>query len=44
MISTRSEGAALPDLVRMGWRKSQVFEHEDAARMLAYSRQNGAAV
>lgn len=44
VISTRSEGAALPDLVRMGWRKSQVFEHADAARMLAYSRQNGSAV
>ncbi|WP_262048631.1 phospholipase [Bradyrhizobium sp. Bra78] len=43
VISTRSEGAALPDLVRMGWRKSQIFEHADAARALAYSRQNGAA-
>ncbi|TFV34640.1 phospholipase [Bradyrhizobium frederickii] len=43
-ITTRNEGAALPDLVRMGWRKSQVFEHADAARNLAYSRQNGAAV
>ncbi|WP_456622173.1 phospholipase [Bradyrhizobium sp. P5_C12] len=43
VISTRSEGAALPDLVRMGWRKSQIFEHADAARTLAYSRQNGAA-
>ena len=42
-ITTRNEGAALPDLVRMGWRKSQVFEHADAARNLAYSRQNGAA-
>lgn len=41
-ITTRNEGAALPDLVRMGWRKSQVFEHADAARSLAYSRQNGA--
>lgn len=44
IIATRSEGAALPDLLRMGWRKSQVFEHTDAARSLAYSRQNGAAV
>lgn len=43
-ITTRNEGAALPDLLRMGWRKSQVFEHTDAARNLAYSRQNGAAV
>lgn len=43
-ITTRNEGAALPDLVRMGWRKSQIFEHADAARSLAYSRQNGAAV
>lgn len=43
-ITTRNEGAALPDLLRMGWRKSQVFEHTDAARSLAYSRQNGAAV
>lgn len=42
-ITTRNEGAALPDLVRMGWRKSQIFEHADAARTLAYSRQNGAA-
>ncbi|WP_225149600.1 phospholipase [Bradyrhizobium sp. BRP23] len=42
-ITTRNEGAALPDLVRMGWRKSQIFEHADAARALAYSRQNGAA-
>lgn len=42
-ITTRNEGAALPDLMRMGWRKSQVFEHADAARSLAYSRQNGAA-
>lgn len=41
-ITTRNEGAALPDLMRMGWRKSQVFEHADAARSLAYSRQNGA--
>lgn len=43
-ITTRNEGAALPDLLRMGWRKSQVFEHTDAARNLAYARQNGAAV
>lgn len=43
VIATRSEGAALPDLMRMGWRKSQVFELLDAARSLAYSRQNGAA-
>ncbi len=42
-ISTRSEGAALPDLLRLGWRKSQVFEHADAARALAYSRQGGVA-
>ncbi|MBR1170509.1 phospholipase [Bradyrhizobium liaoningense] len=42
-ITTRNEGAALPDLMRMGWRKSQLFEHADAARTLAYSRQNGAA-
>ncbi|MEY9110426.1 hypothetical protein ABH999_006622 [Bradyrhizobium yuanmingense] len=42
-ITTRNEGAALPDLVRMGWRKSQIFEHADAARTLAYSRQNGVA-
>ena len=41
-ITTRNEGAALPDLMRMGWRKSQIFEHADAARTLAYSRQNGA--
>ncbi|QDP20696.1 phospholipase [Bradyrhizobium cosmicum] len=44
VLTTRSDGAALPDLLRMGWRKSQVFEHTDAARNLAYSRQNGAAV
>lgn len=43
VISTRSDGADLHDLVRMGWRKSQVFEHADAARTLAYARQNGAA-
>lgn len=41
-ITTRNEGVALPDLLRMGWRKSQVFEHTDAARSLAYARQNGA--
>lgn len=44
VLTTRSDGAALPDLMRMGWRKSQIFEHTDAARSLAYSRQNGAAV
>lgn len=42
-ITTRNEGAALSDLMRMGWRKSQIFEHADAARTLAYSRQNGVA-
>jgi hypothetical protein len=41
VLTTRSEGAALPDLLRMGWRKSQVFEHADAARALAAERQNG---
>lgn len=44
VLTTRSDGAALPDLMRMGWRKSQIFEHTDAARSLAYSRQNGATV
>jgi hypothetical protein len=43
VISTRSDGADLHDLVRMGWRKSQVFELLEAARTLAYGRQNGAA-
>ncbi|MCW2086694.1 UNVERIFIED_ORG: hypothetical protein M2193_008869 [Bradyrhizobium japonicum] len=43
VLTTRSDGAALPDLMRMGWRKSQIFEHTEAARSLAYSRQNGAA-
>ncbi|EJN15725.1 hypothetical protein PMI42_00743 [Bradyrhizobium sp. YR681] len=43
-ITTRSEGVALPDLVRMGWRKSQVYAWLEAARTLAYARQNGAAV
>jgi hypothetical protein len=43
VLTTRSDGAAFPDLMRMGWRKSQLFEHADAARNLAYSRQNGAA-
>ncbi|MGX0963193.1 hypothetical protein AB7M63_003642 [Bradyrhizobium japonicum] len=42
-ITTTSEGAALVDLVRKGWRRSQVFEHIDAARTLAYARQDGAA-
>jgi hypothetical protein len=41
-ITTRSEGAALPDLVRMGWRKSQVYAWLEPARTLAYARQNGA--
>ncbi|MBW7966770.1 phospholipase [Bradyrhizobium sp. BR 10261] len=42
-ITTRAEGASIPDLVRMGWRKSQIFEHADAARALAAERQNGVA-
>lgn len=41
-ITTTSEGVALVDLVRKGWRRSQVFEHIDAARTLAYARQDGA--
>ncbi|MDI3559598.1 phospholipase [Bradyrhizobium sp. Arg816] len=40
-ITTTSEGVALVDLVRKGWRRSQVFEHIDAARTLAYTRQDG---
>lgn len=43
IITTRNEGATLPDLIRMGWRKSQLFEHGDAARNIAYARQEGVA-
>jgi len=42
-INARDEGVAFPDLMRLGWRKQQIFEHADAARELAYSRQGGNA-
>lgn len=42
-ITTRDDGAAVNDLMRLGWRKTQIFQHADAARALAYSRQGGNA-
>lgn len=43
VLTTRSESAAFPELMRLGWRKTQLFEHADAARALAAQRQGGLA-
>lgn len=37
--STRSEGVVFSDLLLMGWNAEQIREHEQAARLLAYRRQ-----
>lgn len=43
VANTRNEGVTAADLVRIGWRRSQIDEHLEPARALAYSRQNGVA-
>ncbi|MDP1866963.1 MAG: phospholipase [Bradyrhizobium sp.] len=41
--STRAEGVVRFDLILLGWQPSQLDAHADAARMLAYQRQEGVA-
>lgn len=43
LITTRQEGVTTADLVRLGWQRPQIVEHLEAARSLAYSRQDGVA-
>lgn len=42
-LTTISESAGMADLLLKGWRRDQVIEHLDAARRIAYSRQEGVA-
>lgn len=41
--STRAEGVVRGDLILMGWQPAQLEAHADAARTLAYRRQEGVA-
>ncbi len=43
VLASRNEGVTLPDLLRLGWRKDQIFELVDTARNVAYARQGGNA-
>lgn len=43
VITTRSDAVTYTDLRRIGWLPSQIDAHAEAARSLAYFRQNGAA-
>lgn len=43
VAATRNEGVVKADLILMGWLPSQLGEHAEAARQLAYRRQEGVA-
>lgn len=42
-LAARGDSPTLPDLLRIGWRRDQVFQHIDTARNVAYARQGGNA-